>query len=130
MSDYRIDYIKYRIEKSQQAYEDSKLLAENKSWNACINRLYYFCYYAVSALALNENITTRTHSGLKSQFNLHFVKTGKVPPEMGKLYSDLIDSRQKGDYGDMYDFDEQTVKELIGPVGNFIVSIKALIAIE
>jgi uncharacterized protein len=93
MTEYKEDYIKYRIEKSEQAYSDSKLLAESKRWNACINRLYYACYYIVSALALKTNITTQTHSGLKSQFNLYFVKTGKVPIEMGKLYSDLVDSR-------------------------------------
>jgi uncharacterized protein len=130
MSNYREDYIHYRIEKSEQAYSDVKFLAKNKSWNACINRLYYSCYYKVSALALKSNIVTQTHSGLKSQFNLHFVKTGKISIEMGKLYSDLIDSRQKGDYGDMYDFDEKTVNELIAPVENFILILKNLIESE
>jgi uncharacterized protein len=130
MNDYRKEYIQYRIEKSEQAYSDSKLLAESRRWNACINRLYYACYYIVSALALKTNITTQTHSGLKSQFNLHFVKTGKVPIEMGKLYSDLIDSRQKGDYGDMYDFDEEAVLNLMAPVGEFISALKKLIEYE
>ena len=46
---------------------------------------------------------------------------------MGKLYSDLIDSRQKGDYGDLYDFDKETVESLIEPVGEFISSLKKLI---
>jgi uncharacterized protein len=130
MSDYKGDYIKYRIEKSEQAYRDAKLLAKSESWNACVNRLYYSCYYIVSAIALKSNIITQTHAGLKSQFNLHFVKTGKVSIEMGKLYSDLIDSRQKGDYGDMYDFDRETVETLIEPVGNFILAIKGLIVSE
>ena len=130
MNEYKEEYIKYRIEKSEQAYSDSKLLAESKRWNARINRLYYACYYIVSALALKTNITTQTHAGLKSQFNLHFVKTGKVPIEMGKLYSDLIDSRQKGDYGDMYDFDEETVINLMTPVERFISTLKKLIENE
>ncbi len=98
MSDYKEEYIKYRIEKSERAYLDAKLLASEKSWNACINRLYYSCYYIVSALVLQNDIETQTHSGLKTQFNLHYTKTKKISIEMGKLYSDLIDSRQKGDY--------------------------------
>ncbi|MBS1486690.1 MAG: HEPN domain-containing protein [Bacteroidetes bacterium] len=121
------EFINYRIEKSEQAYADAKLLAQNERWNACVNRLYYSIYYIVSALALKENIITQTYSGLKSQFNLHFVKTGKVSIEFGKLYSDLFDSRQKGDYGDMYDFDKEAIDELITPVGNFIKTIKQLI---
>ena len=127
MNDYKEEYIKYRIEKSEQAYLDAKLLASRESWNACINRLYYSCYYIVSALALQNDIETQTHSGLRNQFNLHYIKTKKISLEMGKLYSDLIDSRQKGDYGDLYDFDKETVESLIEPVGEFISSLKKLI---
>ena len=130
MRDYKEEYINYRIEKSEQAYLDAKLLASQESWNACINRLYYSCYYIVSALALKNDIQTQTHSGLKGQFNLHFIKTKKISIEMGKLYSDLIDSRQKGDYGDMYDFDRETVESLIEPVGEFISSLKKLIPLH
>ena len=45
----------------------------------------------------------------------------------GKLYADLIDSRQKGDYGDLYDFDKETVGNFIEPVGEFISTLKRLI---
>lgn len=128
MSDYKEEYIKYRIEKSERAYLDAKLLTSQESWNACINRLYYSCYYIVPALALKNDIQAQTHSGLRSQFNLHFIKTKKISIEMGKLYSDLIDSRQKGDYGDLYDFDKETVESLIEPVGEFISSLKKLIS--
>ena len=127
MRNYKEEYIKYRIEKSEQAYLDAKLLATQESWNACINRLYYSCYYIVSALALQNDIQTQTHSGLRSQFNLHFIKTKIISIEMGKLYADLIDSRQKGDYGDLYDFDKETVESFIDPVGKFISSLKKLI---
>ncbi len=127
MNDYKGEYIAYRIEKSDQAYLDAKLLASKESWNASINRLYYSCYYIVSALALQNDIQTQTHAGLRSQFNLHYIKTKKVSIEMGKLYADLIDSRQKGDYGDLYDFDKETVESLIAPVGEFISVLKELI---
>lgn len=127
MSNYKEDYLKYRIDKSEEALRDAKILANNESWNACVNRLYYACYYIVSALTLKSNINSQTHSGLKSQFTLNFVKTGKVSIEFGKLYSDLMDWRQKGDYGDMYDFDKETVEPLLEPVEKFIIYIKELI---
>lgn len=81
----------------------------------------------VSALVLQNNIQAQTHSGLRSQFNLHFVKTKKLSMDIGKLYADLMDSRQKGDYGDLYDFDKETVESLIEPVGEFISGLKKLI---
>jgi hypothetical protein len=36
----------------------------------------------------------------------------------------LFDYRQKGDYGDLYDFDEDLVKPLIGDVKSFIVVLE------
>ena len=127
MSDYKDDYIKYRDDKCDQSNSDAKLLAGNESWNAAVNRLYYSCYYIVSALLLKDNIITQTHSGLRNQFNLHYVKTGKVSIEMAKLYSDLIDSRQKGDYGDLYDFDKEAVESFMEPTATFIAIIKTLL---
>jgi uncharacterized protein (UPF0332 family) len=126
VSDYRPDYIEYRLSKAKEALHDAKLLAENKSWNACINRLYYTCYYAVSALLLKQGIATQTHTGLKTQFNLHFVKTGIVEKEFGKLYISLMDWRQKGDYGDLFDFNHETVEPLLKPVEDFLNEIVRL----
>jgi uncharacterized protein (UPF0332 family) len=40
---------------------------------------------------------SHTHSGAKTQLSLHFVKTGKLEKELGMLYGDLFDLRQKGD---------------------------------
>ncbi len=55
------DYINYRIDRAWDTFEDAKLLAKNKRWNACINRLYYSCFYAVSSLLLTKSINTSTH---------------------------------------------------------------------
>ena len=74
MKDYTLEYIKYRIEKSEEAYNDAVLLSEMGSWNASINRLYYACYYVVSALMLKDGIETKSHSGIKNQLNLHYIK--------------------------------------------------------
>jgi uncharacterized protein (UPF0332 family) len=127
VSDYKPDYIDYRLSKAHEALQDAQLLAKNNSWNACVNRLYYSCYYAVSALLLKNNIPTHTHTGLKTQFNLHFIKPGIIKKEFGKLYADLMDWRQKGDYGDMFDFNEETVEPLLIPVKQFLKEIEGLI---
>ncbi len=81
----------------------------------------------VSALALKFGIKAQSHSGLKNQFNLHFIKTGIIPIAMGKLYSDLMDWRQRGDYGDMFDFDKEPVEELFKPVEEFLNCVRHLI---
>ena len=87
----------------------------------------YSCFYAVVALLLNENIVARTHDGIRNQFNLNFIKTGKIDKEFGRFYSLLFDRRQKGDYGDLFDFTEEQVMQLFDPIENLLVAIRKLI---
>ena len=98
------DYITYRLEKAKETYSDSKLLAENKSWNSCVNRLYYACFYSVSALLLKNGFDAKSHNGARTIFFREFIKTEKVHKDFGKLYSDLFDWRNKRDYSDFIDF--------------------------
>ena len=122
--DNRNDYINYRFQRVTESFEEALNLAENKRWNAVINRLYYSCFYAVIALLLKNNIETQTHDGARIQFGLHFIKTGMVDPKFGKLFSKLFDFRQKGDYGDLYDYDQTLVDPLISQVKEFLEELE------
>ena len=121
------DYINYRFQRAIESFEEAMILADNKRWNAVVNRLYYSCFYAVIALLLKNNIETQTHDGARTQFGLCFVKTGKVDKIYGKLFSKLFDYRQKGDYGDLYDYDETMVFPLISQVKEFLNEIEKIV---
>jgi uncharacterized protein (UPF0332 family) len=114
------DYINYRFQRARETYEEALILAREEKWNAVINRLYYACFYAVIALLLKNHIETQSHDGVRTQFGLNFIKTGIIDREYGKLFSKLFDYRQKGDYGDMFDFDEELTKPLLDQVKSFI----------
>ncbi|HET54191.1 MAG TPA: HEPN domain-containing protein [Ignavibacteria bacterium] len=124
MIENRNDYILYRFNRAKESFEEALILAGNNKWKAVINRLYYACFYAVISLLLKSEIETQSHDGARRQFSLHFVKTGKVSKENGKLFSKLFDYRQKGDYGDLFDFDEETVKPLMVKTQEFIIEIE------
>ena len=74
-----------------------------------------------------QGIQTQKHDGVRTQFGLTFIKTGQLPRAHGKLFTKLFDFRQKGDYGDIFDFDEQTVKPLIDQVRLFLDEARRLI---
>ena len=119
----REDYIRYRFHRAEESFEEALILAERNKWNAVVNRLYYACFYAVIALLLKNGIETQTHDGTRTQFGLHFIKPGIIAKDFGKLYTKLFDFRQKGDYGDLYDYDEATIKPIIAEVRKFIDEI-------
>jgi len=117
-------YISYRLEKADETLEVARLLVENQKWNSAINRLYYACFYAVTGLLVKSGKINKSHSGVKTQFFMDFIKSGIMPLEYGKLYGDLFDWRQKGDYGDFFDFQEKDIVPLLIPTRKFIELIK------
>ncbi len=78
----------------------------------------------MNALLVDNEIYARSHSGAKSQFSLHFIKTKKLDIKYGILFSELFDWRQKGDYENLFDFDEASVSPLFKQVDEFIEAIK------
>lgn len=103
------------------------MLADNSHWNSVINRLYYTCFYAISALLYKYDINANSHAGLKHQFTLHFIKTEVIDKELGRVFVQLFDWRQKGDYGDFYDFDKDKTLPLFHPVESLLEKVESLI---
>jgi uncharacterized protein (UPF0332 family) len=122
--DNRDDYVKYRFHRAEESLDEALILADKEKWNAVVNRLYYSCFYSVIALLLKNNIETQSHDGARTQFGLHFIKTGKINKVHGKLLTKLFDYRQKGDYGDMFDYDDKIALPLIDQVKEFLDEIK------
>ena len=121
------DLIKYRIDRSLETIREAKTMIDNEFWNASVNRIYYSCYYAVSAILLKKNIETSSHKGIRQMFGLHFVQQGLVDKEDGRFFSDLYDRRQIGDYDDFVSYDKETVSKLYDQAEGFISKISELI---
>ncbi len=127
MTDSKEDLVRYRLIRAKDTLEDAKLLATNQRWNSAINRLYYASYYAVMALLLDSDFNPTTHNGAKSNFTEHFIKTGIVNKEFGKIYAQLFTWRQKGDYDDLFDFTEDKVLPYFTPVADLLIVIEYLL---
>jgi uncharacterized protein (UPF0332 family) len=125
MNGSKSDLIKYRLSRARDTYDDAIILADKHKWNSTINRLYYSVYYAVIALLLDSDLKPATHNGAKSVFSEHFIKNEIIPKEFGKLYSQLFAWRQKGDYDDLFYFDEDKVLPYFEPVKKMIDLIEA-----
>jgi len=92
-----------------------------------VNRLYYSCFYSVTALLLSKGFEAKTHNGVKTLFFKEFIATGKMDKEFGNLYSDLNAWRSEGDYADFIDYNAQTIVPVIDKVEAFLKLIGNLI---
>ena len=120
------ELVVYRIERARETLEDALLLARQERWPSSANRLYYACFYSVSALLLSEGLSSTKHSGVRSLFNRHFVKTGRVNKAHGRLFNDLYELRQESDYVDLLRIDSEPVLPCLEPAGQLVDALATL----
>jgi uncharacterized protein (UPF0332 family) len=48
------DLVQYRLRRARETLQDAHILANAERWNPCVNRLYYACFYVVSALLIRQ----------------------------------------------------------------------------
>jgi len=120
------DYIKYRLERASESIKEARLLADKGHWNTTANRLYYAAFYSVNALLYFEGVKAQTHSGTKTEFH-KLIKNELIDIKWGKLYSDLFNKRQEGDYQAFTKFKKADIEPLIDQVNEFIIIIDSII---
>ncbi len=126
-SEQKSDLVQYRMTNAMKTLAEVEVLVQNRLWNIGVNRLYYACFYAVSALLINSDISTRTHAGAIKMLGLHFVNKGLISEDKGSFYTKLYTMRHKGDYEDFIDYVESDVTELILPAKIFINQVQELL---
>ncbi|MCM1142693.1 MAG: HEPN domain-containing protein [Muribaculum sp.] len=119
----RAEIIAYRKEKSLALLGEVNILLANKLANSAVNRMYYACFHAVSALMIKNNVEVRTHSGIRQAFSLNFVKNGIVSAEDARIFSRIYDKRQASDYDDFMNFSMEEVKSLYPSVSKFVETV-------
>lgn len=119
--------IRHRLGRAWEAIEEASILLDSGHVNTFVNRLYYACFYSVSALLLTKDLSSAKHSGVRSFFHQNFIKPGIVSIELGQLYDRLFRNRQKGDYADFVRFDVDEVKPWYDEARGFVDAIVKIV---
>jgi len=127
MSYQKEDLIKYRLEKSAITFNEAKSLAKSGFWGGCANRLYYSCFYCVTALLVKDDVSASTHNGVRTEFFRRYIKTEILHREYSSLYTNLMSKRQESDYDDFLEFKQEDILPLIEEVEKFLQIIRAQI---
>lgn len=121
--------IAYRQEKADMALDDAAFLADAGKFGLAANRLYYALYYAASALLLSKGIATKRHSGLMTQINMHFVKTGILSKDEGALFKVMFSLRHEDDYEDFIEVEKADIDEYTPQVTALVKKLKDLVEV-
>lgn len=123
----REELIRYGMDRAKETIGEAELLAQSGYWNACVNRLYYACFYAVTALLLRHGLSSTKHTGVQSLLNQHFRRTGLIEPDLGDLYNTLFTRRLAGDYKEFVRYREEQVRPWLAQTPRFVARIEELL---
>ncbi len=122
-----LDIIKLRLQKAKSLLSEAEPLMKLKFYTTVINRLYYSCFHATSALLLTKNIKAKTHKGVGNMLHHKFVNTGEFDSDKAAFFSDLLQERIRDDYNEFLIMDEDEVIEFIKPSIEYVEYVSKLI---
>lgn len=73
-------------------------------------------------------LDTSTHNGIKAMIGLKFIRAGLLEQKYGRIYQQLFENRQSGDYEDFVYCDKELYDILQPQACEFINKLKNLIS--
>ena len=122
--------LQYWLEKAHEALDAAQDEMRAGRLSFSVNRTYYACFYVVSAFLLQQRLQFRKHSGVRASFHKHLVKPGLVSLDHGRLYEELFEARQRGDYLELVRFEKTQVGDWLLRAQEFVAAVSVLISAE
>jgi len=97
-------------------------------YDDAVSRAYYVMFYSAKAALLEIGVTTRSHSGVVSQFSQHFVKTGQVERRYIRMLTQAMQARETSDYDPMVRAFKLEAEHTIADAEVFLGKIKEILA--
>jgi uncharacterized protein (UPF0332 family) len=94
--------------------------------DASASRAYYAAFYGVLAYFAREGKSFRKHSGVREAVSRDLAHTGKIPIEIGRKYSALMDLRHLSDYAETEVVTDEEAAEAVKAAEDILGAIHQL----
>ncbi len=116
----KFDLARHYINKARARYDDALLLKNMDRYESAVNRLYYALFHATNAVLALKAAASNRHRGVKTLFDIHYIKPGIMDRKYSKLYNTVMEVREDSDYEDFYVIDKVEVNNNFLQVKEFI----------
>ena len=117
-----------RLKSAEQALADASTLLASGSVCGAMNRCYYAIFYAAYALAIRDGRTFRKHVGIIAFFHKEYLKTNRLPRDLGRIFQKAFDDRCEADYFDAARFSLDDATESLEDARRFVAELRSFLA--
>jgi uncharacterized protein (UPF0332 family) len=116
------------LARSDECLRAAGVLVEAGLLHDAESRLYYAIYHAAVAALLTEGLEPRSHAGVSSLLGLHFIKTGRLDADDGRLFARIQKYRVEADDSRDFVITGPALREDLAACAGFVARIRALVA--
>jgi len=116
--------ISYRMQRAEESLRAAEIMSEKDMFSFAMNRIYYSMFYAVQAALILKGVSFSKHGQVKAYLNRELVKTGIIPISLGRIYNKAFEYRQKFDYVDFAEPDQDLVESYLKEARVFLDGIE------
>lgn len=124
LSEDKLSLAKIRISIAYQRLEAAKSMVMCKDYKAAANRSYYAVFSAMRAMLALIGIDSKKHSGIISEFQKNYIKTGVFDKKLSRIITSLEFVRHNSDYNDFYVISKDEVIKQIENAELFLDAVK------
>jgi len=78
-------------------------------------------------VVLETNKTFRIHKGLRAALHKNLIKEGVIDQKWGKFFDEVFESRQRGDYIPIANFESAQVESYLKQAREFLEEVNGLL---
>jgi len=92
-----------------------------------VGRSYYAVFHAACALLATVGLAARTHEGVRTLVNEHFVRPGVLAPEHARTLRQIAGDRNDADYDAAATFTDEDASEDIARARAFVAAVAVIV---
>ena len=123
-SEEKITLSKMRLIKAEECLRDASLLADGGSFKSLVNRSYYAVFHSMRAVLALDGFDSKKHSGVISEFQKLYIKTGVFDKEMSVVMRRLFLARNNSDYDDFFIISKEDAVRQFEDAKMFVLNIR------
>ncbi len=97
---------------------------------ASVNRAYYACFYAATAVLVMEGRKFVKHAAVRGAIHKHLIRQGRLPRELGEAYGNLMKARHEADYEALISWTPQQAADAIDAAERIVAALRSLLPFE
>ncbi|MGN0988233.1 MAG: HEPN domain-containing protein [Otoolea sp.] len=120
----------YRLSKAKQYLEDAKKTLAMEMYDTAANRSYYAIFHAARAVLALDGLDFKKHSGVISNFQMKYIKTGIFDKQLSNIIKSAFSLRTESDYEDFYVISKADVESQVREAEIFFQTVSEYIHSE